>query len=57
MFQGSAATNLPACFALEEVSRDAEKAMAVVEKQLPKDFPEDLYMSVRKGLLNRLTRI
>jgi len=43
--------------ALEEVSRDTDKAMKTVEEQLPSDFPSTLHVSVRNGFLARLAKI
>jgi serine/threonine-protein kinase HipA len=42
---------------LEEIARDAEKAIEVVESQLPADFPEDIHASVKRGIALRLGQI
>lgn len=43
--------------ALEEVASIAQQALEVVEKQLPKKFPEIIHRSVRDGFLSRLKKI
>lgn len=43
--------------ALEEVVKAADKAMKVVEMQLPSDFSEGIHFSVQRGLLSRLEKI
>ena len=40
--------------ALEEISGAAEHAMQEIEKSLPDDFPEELHLSVMRGLKSRL---
>lgn len=43
--------------ALEGIRGEAEKALNLVEKQLPKNFPASLHESVRDALRQRLTKI
>jgi serine/threonine-protein kinase HipA len=43
--------------ALKEVAAAADQAMAVVEKQLPRHFPEEIHMAVSKGLRSRLKKL
>ena len=42
---------------LEEVSQSASLAMNTVEKQLPKDFPEQIHNSLNAGLMARIKDI
>ena len=42
---------------LEEVSQSARLAMNTVEKQLPKDFPEQIHNSLNAGLMARIKDI
>jgi serine/threonine-protein kinase HipA len=43
--------------ALEEIKESAEKAIGIVEKELPQNFPMDVADSIFKGLRERLRRI
>ena len=55
--QTAARAGLPGALASEvllEVAQAAEQAMNTVEKQLPRDFPEDIHHSVKVGLTARL---
>jgi serine/threonine-protein kinase HipA len=42
---------------LEEVKRNADKAMKAVEDELPPDFPVQLHASVRSGFQARLAKV
>jgi len=43
--------------ALAEVAEAAGRAMKTIEKQLPRDFPEKMHVSVSDALFSRLNRI
>jgi len=43
--------------ALAEVANISKKAMSTLEKQLPRDFPEKIHISVGGALFSRLNRI
>jgi len=57
--QTTAKAGLPeslASAALDEITHGAGAALEAVETQLPHGFPENLHLSVRKGLLARLKK-
>jgi hypothetical protein len=42
---------------LADVVKAAEAAMNALEKQLPRDFPEEIHVSVKEALTSRLNKI